>query len=228
MGSFWPRDWTHISCIAGRFFTSHLGSPVEWWWVYIKGLVVPGKWVLNEDTYGARGPLSQALRPENTLMSTQVPHGKGWQGWNIPDTHDSKSNIYIKIYIDNVLKSLHQKYSASLKGSCLRHSWVQPICNLKGILLKAGTLEPLSPPGCHRAMGDKHSSLWERGCRDYCLYCTEGEPEDQRSQHDLDKVTQRARGRPNRTQMSWLSWWALFLNTHGASWGPKLKSLHSI
>ena len=20
-GSFWPRDWTHVSCIAGRFFT---------------------------------------------------------------------------------------------------------------------------------------------------------------------------------------------------------------
>ena len=27
-GSFWPRDWTHVFCIAGRFFTqlSHPGS----------------------------------------------------------------------------------------------------------------------------------------------------------------------------------------------------------
>lgn len=75
-------------------------------------------------------------------------------------THMIASPIFILKYtFDNVLKSLHQKYSASLKGSCLRHSWVQPICNIMGILLKAGTLEPLSPPGCHRAMGDKHGSL---------------------------------------------------------------------
>ena len=27
-GSSWPRDWTHVSCIAGRFFTTELpGKP---------------------------------------------------------------------------------------------------------------------------------------------------------------------------------------------------------
>ena len=32
-GSSWPRDWTPVSCIAGRFFTplSHQGSP-NWTW----------------------------------------------------------------------------------------------------------------------------------------------------------------------------------------------------
>ena len=25
-GSSWPRDWTQVSCIAGRFFTSELGN----------------------------------------------------------------------------------------------------------------------------------------------------------------------------------------------------------
>ena len=36
MGSFWPRDWTWISCIAGRFFTVWGGSDwkfkiIEFW-----------------------------------------------------------------------------------------------------------------------------------------------------------------------------------------------------
>ena len=79
-------------------------------------------------------------------------------------THIIACPVFVLKYtFDNILKSLHQKYSASLKGSCIRHSWVQPICNLMGILLKAGSLEPLGPPGCHRAVGDKHSSLRERG-----------------------------------------------------------------
>ena len=31
MVSSWPRDRTHVSCLAGRFFTlSHLGSPSLW------------------------------------------------------------------------------------------------------------------------------------------------------------------------------------------------------
>ena len=32
-GSYWPRDWTQVSCIAGRFFyhLSHWGSP-GWCW----------------------------------------------------------------------------------------------------------------------------------------------------------------------------------------------------
>ena len=114
--------------------------------------------MLNEDTpsiiKGARGPLSQALRPENTLMLW------GRMTWLEYSRHITACLVFVLKYtFDNVLKSLHQKYSAFLKGSCIRHSWVQPICNLMGILLKAGTLEPLSPPGCHRALGEKYSSL---------------------------------------------------------------------
>ena len=29
-GSFWPKDWTHVSCLAGRFFTTELpGMPSQ-------------------------------------------------------------------------------------------------------------------------------------------------------------------------------------------------------
>ena len=26
-GSSWPRDWVHVACIAGRFFSTELGKP---------------------------------------------------------------------------------------------------------------------------------------------------------------------------------------------------------
>ena len=38
-GSFWPRDWTRVSCLAGRPFNwlSHQGSPIL---VYINNILL--------------------------------------------------------------------------------------------------------------------------------------------------------------------------------------------
>ena len=32
-GSSQPRDWTHISCLAGRCFSTELPVKTRWWWV---------------------------------------------------------------------------------------------------------------------------------------------------------------------------------------------------
>ena len=34
--SFWPRDWTHVSCITGRFFTTEPGEKIYMFYIYIK------------------------------------------------------------------------------------------------------------------------------------------------------------------------------------------------
>ena len=49
-GSSQPRDWTQVSCIAGRFFTESPGKPwigkrsLKWWWLKVKERKSPQKW----------------------------------------------------------------------------------------------------------------------------------------------------------------------------------------
>ena len=70
---------------------------------------------------------------KNTLMLW------GRMTWLEYSRHITACPVFVLKYtFDNVLKSLHQKYSASLKGSCIRHSWGQPICNLMGICWRQG------------------------------------------------------------------------------------------
>ena len=72
-GSSWPRDWTHVSCTAGRFFTTRfLGSPVT-----------PIRTTDNTQKDCIKFPLTEAsLRYSSPIIKENVKkQKKRWEFW---------------------------------------------------------------------------------------------------------------------------------------------------
>ena len=70
-GSSWPRVWTHVSCVAGRFFTYEPpGKPQRLWYL----------WKKKKNVWN------------------MVPAFKGPIGWNREKLHKSLINTFIVIW----------------------------------------------------------------------------------------------------------------------------------
>ena len=71
-GSFWPRDWTCISCITGRFFylLSHQGSP-RFWYTCIIFCPFPVIWPSLQQSQGRKDRQIWALITVCLLISSE-------------------------------------------------------------------------------------------------------------------------------------------------------------
>ena len=68
-GSSWPRDWTWVSCTAGRFFIIWATREVPWWWP-----LVGFKNISDPDH------LSDATVPKHKLWKQKYLNYEAW-GW---------------------------------------------------------------------------------------------------------------------------------------------------
>ena len=77
-GSYWPRDWTQVACIAVRFFyhLSHRGSPVRQWQMKDEE---EGKWWTSK----CRRSWCTATVPVAWLMSCLISNGLSCWIWSL-------------------------------------------------------------------------------------------------------------------------------------------------